>query len=135
MAGGFRRGFLRVLNVTLNPVMRALARSGHGPVSLIRHVGRKSGREYVVPVMLARIPDAFVAELTYGPQVQWYRNIVAAGGCQVLHHGRVYLVDGVEDFDTEAGLRAFGAPRSWVLRALNRTEFRRLRLAEHQPRD
>lgn len=67
-------------NNTLNRVTSGVARSTHGPFSLIRHVGRKSGRTYETPVILAKAPEGFIAELTYGDEVNWYRNIVAAGG-------------------------------------------------------
>src|SRR5215475_13108958 len=69
-----RARFLWVLNNTLNRVTTPLARSGHGPFSLIRHVGRKSGRAYETPVILVRVADGFVAELAYGENVNWYRN-------------------------------------------------------------
>ena len=37
--------------------------------------GRKSGRAYETPVTLARVPEGFIAELTFGENVDWYRNI------------------------------------------------------------
>ena len=76
--------------------------------------------------MLARIPDGFVAELTYGADVDWYRNVTAAGRCVVVKHGVEYAVDHIESCSTEDGLAAFGSLRSLVLRALRRHEFRRL---------
>jgi deazaflavin-dependent oxidoreductase (nitroreductase family) len=82
-----RRRFFWVLKKTLNRLTARMARGGYGPFSLIRHVGRKSGRTYETPVILAEVPQGFVAELTYGDTVDWYRNIVAAGGCTVIHHG------------------------------------------------
>jgi deazaflavin-dependent oxidoreductase (nitroreductase family) len=130
MTGRFKRGFLTVLKNTLNPLTLRAARSGRGPFSLVRHVGRKSGTTYETPLLLARLPDGFVAELTYGPEVQWYRNIVAAGGCVIVYGGREYTVDRVEPLSTEDGLRAFGPPRSTILRILRRTEFRRLHVAD-----
>ena len=72
------------LSNTLNRITTPLAKSGHGPFSLIRHVGRKTGRSYETPVILAKVPEGFVAELTYGENVNWYRNAIAAGGCVVL---------------------------------------------------
>jgi hypothetical protein len=57
-----------VLNNTLNRVTTPLARSGRGPFSLIRQVGRKSGRTYETPVILVKVADGFIAELTYGVQ-------------------------------------------------------------------
>ena len=68
--------------------------------------------------------------MTYGPDVDWYRNITAAGGCVVVHRGVEYQVDRIESCSTADGLAAFGFPRSLVLRLLRRREFRRLHVAE-----
>lgn len=123
----FKRGFLSVLNNSLNRLTRRLARRGVGPFSLVRNVGRMSGKVYETPVILARVPEGFVAELTYGPEVQWYRNIVAAGGCEVVYRGRDHVVRAVEPYPVEAGRHAFGFPASTLLRLLRRREFRLLR--------
>jgi deazaflavin-dependent oxidoreductase (nitroreductase family) len=125
-----KRLYLRVLKHTLNPLTLRAARSGRGPFALVRHVGRTTGRVYETPVVLAPVPDGFVAELTYGPQVAWYRNVVAAGGCTVVHRGSEHRVDRVEPWTREAGLAAFGRPRSIVLRILRRHEFRLLHVAD-----
>ncbi|WP_456286121.1 nitroreductase family deazaflavin-dependent oxidoreductase [Microbacterium sp. JZ70] len=117
--------FLKVLNRTLNPLTLRAARSGRGPFSLIEHVGRRSGRTFEAPLILARVPEGFVAELTYGPQVNWYRNVVAGGG-RVLYRGEWFEITSVEPCGVEEGLRAFGAPASWLLKLLRRREFRRL---------
>jgi len=126
MTSSIRSGFLWVLKNTLNRATLRAARSGHGPFSLVRHVGRKSGATYETPVILARRPDGFVAELTYGPQVNWYRNIVAAGHCEVVYKGVEHHIDHIEPCSTEDGLKAFGNPRAVVLRLLRRHEFRLL---------
>ncbi len=128
--GRIKSAFLWVLKNTLNRVTVRLARSGHGPFALIRHVGRTSGRSYETPVMLARVTEGFVTELTYGPAVNWYRNVVAAGGCTVVYRGREYTVDRVAPCNVADGLRAFGNPRALVLRALHRREFRLLHVAD-----
>ena len=120
--------FLWVLDHTLNRVTTPLAKSGHGPFSLIRHVGRKSGRSYEAPVILVRVPEGFVAELTYGESVNWYRNAVAAGGCVVVHRGREYRVTGIEPCSTERGIRAYPAPFRLILKVGRRKEFRLLRV-------
>jgi deazaflavin-dependent oxidoreductase (nitroreductase family) len=116
-----------LLNNTLNRVTSQIARSGHGPFSLIRHVGRKSGRTYETPVILATAPEGFIAELTYGPNVNWYRNVVAAGGCVVVHHGVEYHVTHIEPCGAERGRSAYPAPFRIVLKAAGRSEFRLLR--------
>lgn len=126
----FRSGFLTVLKHTINPLAMRIARSGRGPFSIIRHVGRKSGATYETPLILAEVPQGFVAELTYGEGVAWYRNVTAAHGrCAVLHRGEAYAIDRVDPMETVAGLKAFGAPRNVVLRILRRTEFRLLHVA------
>jgi deazaflavin-dependent oxidoreductase (nitroreductase family) len=122
-----RKHFLSFLNKTVNRLTSAIARTRHGPFSLIRHVGRKSGRTYETPIILGRVPEGFVAELTYGEKVNWYRNLVAAGGGVVLHHRRQYRVTGIEPCEAERGRRAFPLPLRLVLTALDRTEFRVLR--------
>jgi deazaflavin-dependent oxidoreductase (nitroreductase family) len=116
-----------VLKNTLNRLTGWLARRGLGPFSLIRHVGRKSGRSYETPVILVALPEGFIAELTYGDKVDWYRNLIAAGGGVVVHHGKDYRVNAVEPCDAEVGRSAYPAPFRQVLTAMHRDEFRLLR--------
>lgn len=124
-----RRAWLRLLKHTLNRVAIPLARAGVGPLAVVRHVGRKTGRAYETPLLLARLGDDFVAELTYGPDVDWYRNVEAAGRCTVLRGGVAYEIGGIETCRPEQGLRAFGYPAAAVLRLLRRRDFRLLRRA------
>lgn len=121
-----KRRFLRVLSSTLNRVTAKLARSGHGPFSMIRHVGRHSGRSYATPVILARVPEGFVAELTFGEEVNWYLNVVAAGSCTVLYRGEEYRVEAIEPCDAAAGRSAYPSPFKDILRLLRRKDFRLL---------
>jgi deazaflavin-dependent oxidoreductase (nitroreductase family) len=122
-----RTRFLWLLNNTLNRATSRIARSGRGPFSLIRHVGRKSGRTYETPVILARVPEGFIAELTYGDNVNWYRNVVAAGGCVVLHHRVEYRVTHIEQCGAERGRNAYPAPFRQILKVAGREQFRLLR--------
>ena len=121
-----RKRFLWVLNNTLNRVTVPLARSGHGPFSLIRHVGRRSGRTHETPVILVAVPEGFIAELTYGENVNWYRNAMAAGGCVVVHHGKEYCITGIDQLSPEQGINAYPAPFRLILKAGRRKEFRLL---------
>ena len=122
-----RTRFFWLLKNTLNRVTSRMARAGHGPFSLIRHVGPKSGRTYETPVILVQVPEGFIAELTYGENVNWYRNIVAAGGCVVVHHRREYRVTHIEPCSAEYGRGAYAAPFRLILKAAGRKEFRLLR--------
>ena len=118
-----------MLKNTLNRATSRAARSGRGPFSLVRHTGRKTGRTYETPLILAAYGPDFVAELTYGPRVEWYRNVVAAGRCTVVFKGVEYPIDRVEPCDPEVGRTAFGYPAALLLRVLRRHEFRLLRRA------
>ena len=69
MTGRAKRGFLWLLKNTLNRATLRAARAGRGPFSLVRHIGRKTGTVYETPLILARAPGGFVAELTYGTDV------------------------------------------------------------------
>jgi deazaflavin-dependent oxidoreductase (nitroreductase family) len=129
VAGRARRWYLSTLKHTLNRATTRLARARHGPFALVRHVGRRSGRQYETPVILAPVPDGFVTELTYGPEVDWFKNVVAAGGCVVVRHGREYVVHAVLPCSPEQGLAAFPPVPRGVLRLLHRQEFRLLSTA------
>jgi deazaflavin-dependent oxidoreductase (nitroreductase family) len=125
-----RDKFLWFLTNTLNRVTTRVAHSGRGPFTLVRHVGRKTGKTYETPIIVARVPDGFIAELTYGPEVSWYRNVIAARGCVIIFKGTEYRIDRIEPYPAKDGLRAFGYPRLIVLKVLHRNEFRFLHEAE-----
>ena len=59
----------------------------------IRHVGRKSGRQYLTPVGAGRAGDTFVIPLTFGNQSDWSRNVRAAGGGSIRLNGVDYRVN------------------------------------------
>ena len=125
--GPIKRAWLWTIKHGLNPLTLRMARAGFGPFSLVRHTGRKSGAVFETPLILARVTDGFVAELTYGTGVNWYRNVEAAHGrCTVVWRGREYAIDGIAPCTTAAGLAAFGPPANVVLKLLRRHEFRML---------
>src|SRR5258706_15517931 len=105
-----RSAFLNVLKHTLNPVTRRLAGTSWGPFASVQHVGRRSGKHYQTPIIVSRAPDGFVIELTYGPEVDWHKNVLAAGGCTLVWHGKAYAINRIEPLDSAAGRAAFPAP-------------------------
>src|SRR5437660_486663 len=78
-----------------------------GRFAVIRHVGRRSGKPYETTIMIWPVEDGFVIALTYGPEVDWYRNILAAGQCTLLWHGRVYAVGKPKPIAATTALPAF----------------------------
>lgn len=112
-----------VLKYTLNPLTRRLARTSFSPFSLILHVGRRSGKQYETPIIVARIEDGFVVELTYGYKVDWYKNVQAAGGCTIVWRGKDYQINQIEPLEAAAGRAAFPFPVRLILQLLNMRHF------------
>lgn len=115
-----------VLKYTLNPLTRRLARSPFGPFALVRHIGRKSGKSYETPIIVAPFGSDFVIELTYGPEVDWYKNVMAAGKCVIIRRGHEYAIDKIEPMDTKTGRAAFPLPAQLILRAGGQHHFLKL---------
>ena len=76
----------------LNPLMLKFAGSRYSPQAVVYHKGRKSGRSYTTPVVIEPITDGFIIPLPYGTDVDWCRNILAAGQCTIQWHGNSYTV-------------------------------------------
>jgi deazaflavin-dependent oxidoreductase (nitroreductase family) len=71
-------------NAIMAPIVARLPGFG-----ILEHVGRRSGTVRRTPVsIIRRGPDRYVFTLYYGPDVQWVRNVLAAGGCRVRMRGR-----------------------------------------------
>ena len=66
--------------------------------------------------MIWPMGDGFVIALTYGPDVDWYRNLRASGHGTLLWHGRVYAIGKPEPIDVETALPAFPLAFSPILR-------------------
>lgn len=112
----------------LNPVVLTFS-SRIRPFATVVHVGRRTGRTYRVPVMAFRAPDRaergvhVILALTYGRDVDWVRNVDAAGRCEISRAGYRYVMTGIEHVTGEEGLRAFPAVVQHVLRLLRVDEF------------
>ena len=50
---------------------------------VVVHRSRRSGRCYQTPVNVFRAGDGYVIALTYGPQTDRVKNVLAAGGCEL----------------------------------------------------
>jgi deazaflavin-dependent oxidoreductase (nitroreductase family) len=70
----------------LNRVIRLIAPWAPG-MGLIVHRGRRSGRRYETPVQVFPTGDGYVIALTYGPDADWTKNVLAAGGCELRTRG------------------------------------------------
>jgi deazaflavin-dependent oxidoreductase (nitroreductase family) len=77
-----------------------------GKVAVIHHVGRRSGTPYTTPVMAHASHREVIVLLPYGTDVDWLRNLQAAGHGAVDLEGRSLQVDepAVVDIDDVLGL-------------------------------
>ena len=122
----------------LNPVMLRVA-TGVGPMAVVRHVGRRSGRVYRTPVFAfayraaPESPVRVVLALTYGPDVDWLRNVEAAGSFVLERRGEEYAVDDLRRVTGEDGLRLLPGWTSAVLRRTGVDELRTGRLRRALP--
>jgi deazaflavin-dependent oxidoreductase (nitroreductase family) len=73
----------RVTNPLLRPAAERIPYFG-----VIIHKGRTSGWTYRTPVNLFTRGDRYLIALTYGRDVDWVKNVLAAGGCRVVSRGR-----------------------------------------------
>jgi deazaflavin-dependent oxidoreductase (nitroreductase family) len=78
----------RFNRIVTNRIARRVAGRAPG-FAIVEHVGRRSGRTYRTPVNIFRNgEDRYVIALTYGRDSQWVRNVLAAGGAEVVTRGR-----------------------------------------------
>jgi deazaflavin-dependent oxidoreductase (nitroreductase family) len=85
--------FRHIATRYLDPVARPLA-AWVPTFAVMTHRGRTSGRAYQTPINVFRRGDAYLFLLTYGADVDWVKNVLAAGSCSLRTRGHdVALVD------------------------------------------
>jgi deazaflavin-dependent oxidoreductase (nitroreductase family) len=125
---------IRILNKYItNRVLRVFARATRGPFAIMRHVGRKSGKTYEITIMVWPVEGAFVIELTYGKNVDWYRNVEAAGGATIFYHKKEYSVGKPEPIDAKVAVLALPAIIREFLHLAGLHEYVQLKLIVPEP--
>src|SRR5215469_6031273 len=111
----------------LNRVTRRIAPRMPG-LGVVVHRGRRSGRRYETPVNVFSAEDGYLLALTYGPDTDWVKNVLAAGGCELRTRGRVVRLDSPRLYhdETRRGIRAL---ERQVLRVIGVADFLSLRTA------
>ncbi len=115
------RDWMRQFNKrTLNPAVLNFAGRPSSPYAVVHHVGRRSGRTYATPVSARPTPEGFVIPLPYGSDVDWCRNVQAAGHCTISWNGNDYPVGKPEVIDAATVLPLVPLPRwrAWLWRGL-----------------
>lgn len=95
---------------------------------ILTYPGRKSGRTYRTPLNVFRRGDSFVFALTYGSDVDWVKNVVAAGEAELRTRGRDLRLVEPELF-VDPRQRQMPALIRAFLRFNRVTEFMRMRIA------
>ena len=99
---------IRVMNkYVTNKVLIHIAGKNFGHFVILKHVGRKSGKLYRIPIIAEPFDNGFVIALTYGRKVDWYENVLAEGSCSLVWKNQEYFLIHPEFIDKESGLEAF----------------------------
>ena len=77
----------------MNPHQMKTAGTPGAYASVIRHIGRKTGRSYETPVEAFATDDGFVIALPYGPGTDWIKTVLAKGSATIVHEGETWLID------------------------------------------
>jgi hypothetical protein len=101
----------RGLNRRANAFFLKIAGGRLWAYSLLKHIGRKSGREFRTPISAFPLGDGFVLPLLYGDsaEVDWCLNVMAAGQCVLKTQGQDYLLEKPEIIPASKALEAYPA--------------------------
>lgn len=95
---------------TANRPMRRIAGTRLGMLyfnlGALHHIGRRSGRTYVTPLSAYRLGEGFVLGVAY-PEVDWCRNVLAAGKCTLTWNGREYALERPELIPAAQAMKAY----------------------------
>jgi len=69
----------------LNPIVLRIA--GPLALSVLHHMGRRTGRPYYTPVFAEQTSEGFIVGLIYGADTDWCRNVLAARGATLAYRG------------------------------------------------
>ncbi|WP_407559555.1 nitroreductase family deazaflavin-dependent oxidoreductase [Mycobacterium paraintracellulare] len=94
--------------------------------AIVVHRGRKSGRTFRTPLWAFRRRNGFVIALTYGPETDWVRNVLAAGGCELQTRRRRYQLGAPVVFRDEDATDMPAFIRFMLRRVIKAPEFLRL---------
>jgi hypothetical protein len=99
---------------TFNPLTLRLAGTRFRAYAALHHTGRRSGRQYTTPVVPQPLGDGFTIPLPYGSDVDWCRNMLAAGKCTLDWNNHTYALERPEIVPASVALCAF----PWLERAV-----------------
>ncbi len=107
------KGLAKFNRVATNRVAGLVAGHMRG-MAIVVHRGRRSGRTYRTPVSVFEHGDSYRIALTYGRDVDWLKNILAAGEFELEVGGHtVTVVEPVVHHSDGASWAPLGV-RQWL---------------------
>jgi len=106
-----------------NAMTRNVSGTERSAWGLVTHEGRRSGRTYQTSLGTQPFGDGFLLPLGYGPHTDWYRNIMAAGGCTLAWKGRTYHLERPELLSGPGLVRAWPTRERILLRLAGMRDF------------
>ncbi|OBI60659.1 hypothetical protein A5706_17555 [Mycobacterium sp. E796] len=119
----FDRAWFKKFLTTYNGMTRNIAGTKRTSWGLLTHVGRRSGRVYQTPLGTNPYGDGFLLPLGYGPQTDWYRNLLAAGVGTLNWRGRTYQLERPELISGREPMRSWPIGSQIMLRLAGIHEF------------
>jgi deazaflavin-dependent oxidoreductase (nitroreductase family) len=117
-----RSGFKKFLT-TYNGMTRKISGTRRSSWGLLTHIGRRSGHVYQTSLGTVDYGDGFLLPLGYGPQTDWYRNLMAAGTGTLAWKGRTYRLERPELISGPEAMRAWPPMSQMLLRLAGMHEF------------
>lgn len=115
-----------------NPRVMATAGRPGASASVIRHVGRRTGRPHETPVDAVETEDGFAIALPYGTSPDWLQNLLAAGSAELIHEGTTVRVADPKVTGPEGVDGVFSSRERWIHRLYGVDTFLRLRRTPDQ---
>lgn len=128
-----RRQIAQINKRVLNPLTLSFAGRPYVPYGMVQHIGRRSGKRYVTPVLVQSRGDTFVIPLPYGTETDWVRNVQAEGGALVLTGGRAVRVTDPRIVGGNVGGAAYPGWVRFLLEAGGTRHYLRVRRAAAEP--
>lgn len=115
---------IRIINkFATNRALIYIAGRQSGHFAILTHTGRKSGKLYRIPVIAEPFKNGFAIALTYGRKVDWCKNVLAKGSCELRWKNKDYALVKPEFIDQGAGSTAFPALFRWGLKAMRVADY------------
>jgi deazaflavin-dependent oxidoreductase (nitroreductase family) len=99
----------------------------------LEHRGRKTGKLYRITILAFRKEQVITLALTYGPDVDWLKNVRADGGCTLRLRRKRLRLGPVRDISSSLGMSRMPAIVQMILPLSGTREFVELPILSESP--